>query len=221
VAFRVVEIAVGVPWLLVNSAFPILARAARDDQQRLRYAVGRLFEGSLIAGGALALGLAFGASFAIRVLGGESQSVAVLEILAGALTANFLVATWSFALLALHRYRALLFNNVSAFFIGIAFTLVLVPPYGATGAAISVTATEVALALMNLVALIRARTDLTPPLRILPPVAIAAAAVCLPLIVLGLPSFIEGLVAPLLFVGVLAALRALPNELLEAARGRQ
>ena len=161
VAFRVVEIAAGIPWLLVNSAFPILACAARDDQARLRYALGRLFDGSLIAGGALALALAFGADFAVRVLGGDSPSVGALEVLAVALLVNFFVAMWAFALLSLHSYRALPFNNVAAFLIGIGLTLVLVPTHGAMGAAISVTVTEVALALLNLLALVRVRPDLS------------------------------------------------------------
>ena len=49
-SFRALSIVNGVPWLLVASAFPILARAARDDQDRLRYALQRLFDGALVAG---------------------------------------------------------------------------------------------------------------------------------------------------------------------------
>ena len=203
VAFRVVEIAAGIPWLLVIRRFRS-ARAARDDQAR-RYALGRLFDGSLIAGGALALALAFGADFAVRVLGGDSPSVGALEVLAVALLVNFFVAMWAFALLSLHSYRALLFNNVAAFLIGIGLTLVLVPTHGAMGAAISVTVTEVALALLNLLALVRVRPDLKPPTWILPRVAAAAIAVCVPLVLLDLPSVVEAAIAPLLFVGILAA----------------
>jgi O-antigen/teichoic acid export membrane protein len=220
VAFRLVEIAAGIPWLLATSAFPIVARAARDDQSRLRYALGRLFEGSVIAGVTMTLGLAFGASFAVRVLGGEEESVQVLQVLSGALIGTFLVATWAFALLSLRRYRALLFSNLAALGVGIGLTFLLVPSHGALGGAIAVTATEGALALMYGVDLVRARPDLRPPLAILGPVALGLAAAVVPLVVLNLPSAVEAVLAPVIFLAVLGALRALPTELVELARGR-
>ena len=73
----------GVPWLLVASAFPILARAARDDQERLRYALQRLFDGSVVVGGFFSLCVVIGAPFAVRVIGGPKfePSVEVLQIL--------------------------------------------------------------------------------------------------------------------------------------------
>jgi O-antigen/teichoic acid export membrane protein len=220
VAFRVIEIAAGIPWLLVNSAFPILARAARDDQSRLRYALGRLFEGSVIAGVTMALGLGFGAAFAVKVLGGDAPSVQALQVLSAALIGTFLVATWAFALLTLRRYRALLTSNVVALGIGIGLTFLLVPSHGALGGAISVTATEWALALMYGIDLVRARRDLQPPLGILGPVALGVAATVVPLAVIGLPSVVEGVLAPLVFLGVLALCRAIPTELAEVIRGR-
>ena len=220
VAFRLVEIAAGIPWLLATSAFPIVARAARDDQSRLRHALGRLFEGSVIAGVTMALGLAFGASFAVRVLGGEDESVQVLQVLSGALIGTFLVATWAFALLSLRRYRALLVANLAALGIGIGLTFLLVPSHGALGGAIAVTATEGALALMYGIDLVRVRPDLRPPLSILGPVALGVVAAVAPLVALNLPSALEAILAPIIFLAVLAALRALPTELIELARRR-
>ena len=103
-SFRIVEVVAVIPWLVVSSAFPILARAARDDEDRLRYALQRLFEASTIVGAAIALMLALGAEFAVEVIGGLpefEESVPVLRMLALALVTAFLVATWSFALLSL------------------------------------------------------------------------------------------------------------------------
>ena len=51
-AFRIVETVGVIPWLLVSAGFPILVRAARDDEERLRYALQRLFEVSVVFGGA-------------------------------------------------------------------------------------------------------------------------------------------------------------------------
>ena len=43
-SFRIIEVLAPVPGLLVGAAFPIFARAARDDHARLGYALGRVFE---------------------------------------------------------------------------------------------------------------------------------------------------------------------------------
>ena len=60
-AFRVVELANGVPWILATSAFPLLARASHNDADRLRYATQRLLETALVAGGLFAVVIAVGA----------------------------------------------------------------------------------------------------------------------------------------------------------------
>src|ERR671910_3007867 len=54
-SFRILEILLPVPALLVGAVFPILARAAHDDLARLQYASQRVFEASLIAGVGLVL----------------------------------------------------------------------------------------------------------------------------------------------------------------------
>ncbi len=50
---------------MASSAFPIFARAGRDDHERLRYAVRRVSETALIAGVYLALSLIVAAPFVI------------------------------------------------------------------------------------------------------------------------------------------------------------
>ena len=55
------------------------SRARHGTTSCVRSALGRLFEGSVIAGVTMALGLGFGAAFAVQVLGGEEASVQVLR----------------------------------------------------------------------------------------------------------------------------------------------
>ncbi|MDQ4041410.1 MAG: oligosaccharide flippase family protein, partial [Actinomycetota bacterium] len=147
-AFRVVEIVSGVPWLLVAAALPVLARAARADADRMRYTLQRLLDVALILGVWVALSIGLGAPFAVEVVGGSSfeDSVPVLAILGGGMVGTFLVATWGHGLISLRRNRALLVANASALAVGIALTLLLVPPHGAIGGAIATTATELWLA---------------------------------------------------------------------------
>ena len=57
-SFRIFMVMGAVPGVVVGGALPLLARAARDDRERLSYALQRIFEASLILGVAAALGIA-------------------------------------------------------------------------------------------------------------------------------------------------------------------
>jgi O-antigen/teichoic acid export membrane protein len=219
-AFRIVELVSGVPWLLVASAFPVLSRAARDDEQRLRYALGRTFEVTLILGVAVAIAIALGAPVAVEIVGGNEfePSVDVLAVLGAAMVGTFLIACWGHALLTLRRHAALLVANLSAFVLGTGLAIVLVSAHGALGAAIATTATELWLAAVYLVLLVRARPDLRPPAAIVPAVALAAAVAVAPPLLIGLPSLASTLLASALFFAVLALLGRIPPEIGQALR---
>jgi O-antigen/teichoic acid export membrane protein len=220
-AFRIVELVSGVPWLLVGSAFPVLSRAARDDAERLRYTLGRTYEVSLILGAWVALAIGLGAPFAVDVVGGRDEfepSIEVLSVLGAAMLGTFLIACWGYGLLTLRRHVELLAANLSAFVLGTGLAIVLISSHGALGAAIATTATELWLAAVYLLLLLRARPDLRPRFTLIPAVALAAGiAVAVPLL-LGLPSVPATLLGTVLFFGVLAALRQIPPELFEALR---
>ncbi|HWY90139.1 MAG TPA: oligosaccharide flippase family protein, partial [Solirubrobacteraceae bacterium] len=109
IAFRIVELVNGVPWLLAGAVLPVLAIAAASDPERLRYVAGRVFEGGVIVGGWFAIVIVVGAGFAIHVVAGaEGQpAIGVLRILGIGVTATFLVSSWGFVLLSLRMHRAL------------------------------------------------------------------------------------------------------------------
>ena len=114
-AFRIVEVVGVLPWMLVSAGFPILARAARDDEERLRYALQKIFEVATVLGVFIALGLAVAAPFAIEVVAGTGfeASVPVLRLQAVGLVTSFLMVTWTYALLSLRLYRPLLLANAA------------------------------------------------------------------------------------------------------------
>ena len=136
-SFRVWSVIAAVPAVLASTAFPVLARAARDDQVRLGYATQRLFEGNSILGGAALIGCVLAAEPIIAVVGGAEFADAdrVLRIHGIALALTFVVVTWGFALMALHRHRALVVVNASAFVVSVVTVLLLARSYGAYGAA--------------------------------------------------------------------------------------
>ncbi|MEA2332372.1 MAG: hypothetical protein QOH58_2510 [Thermoleophilaceae bacterium] len=217
-AFRVVETVGVVPWLVVSAGFPILARAARDDRERLRYALQRLFEVALIIGAAFALALALSARFAIDVIAGLPEfedSVPVLRLLALAAVSAFLVATSSLALLSLREHTALLVCNAVAGVVAIVGTVVLAGQFDAMGAAVATFAAEATLAVAYLLALARRREGLAPQIGVVPKVLLAAAAGAAAALLPAHP-LVQTFVGLTAYAAVLFATRAVPPELLNA-----
>lgn len=221
-AYRVIEVIVAVPPLIVGATLPVLARAARDDEQRLKYVLQRLLDATLIVGVGIGLVVALGAPFAIEVLaGGESDpSIPVLRIQAIAIVASFVATSFAYGLLSLHRHGSILVYSVAALVVVVGLVTLLVPGLEAEGAAIAYVGGELVVMLLAYLLLARAKPELRFSPRV--PMRVAAAAVVAGavVVVLGLPSVAAAGVAAGLYVVALFALRAVPQELLEAfARG--
>jgi O-antigen/teichoic acid export membrane protein len=221
-AFKVVEAISGTAFLMASSAFPIFARAGRDDHERLRYSAGRVGETALIAGVYLALSLVVAAPFVIEVLAGSGfkPAVPVLRLQAVSLVATFLGATWSLTLLSLREHRRMLAANAMALMLAIVLSLVLVPSFGAKGAAGATAASEFALAGAYWWSLGRSSARLRPSLALAPKVLVAAGLAGAAALVLPLPSFFLWAIASVLYLAALLLLRAFPPELLQALRRR-
>jgi O-antigen/teichoic acid export membrane protein len=216
-SFRIFVVIAGIPSLLVSGALPLLARAARDDRQRLSYALGRIFEVSLILGVAAALATLGGAQFMIAVVAGPkyAASAGVLQVQGLALVATFVLAGWSYALLSLKRYRGVLGANLAAFVVSCSVTSMLAASDGAAGAAVATICGEGVLALGLLLALVRGHPELRPRLGIVVKVALAAA----PAVAVALSSAVPSAPRMLLALGVYGLLimltRAVPGEVVE------
>jgi len=221
-SFRIFSVLGFVPPLLVSGALPLLARAARDDRQRLAYALQRIFEVSLILGAATALGVFAGAQFMIEVVAGAkyAASTAVLQIQGVALIATFALAGWSFALLSLKRYRGLLLANLAAFLVSLTSTIVLARSHGATGAAFATLCGENVLALGTLLALSHGHPELRPKAGIVPRVAFAAAPGVAVAVWSGLPALVRPLLALAAYGLLIVLTRAVPDEVAEMLPAR-
>jgi O-antigen/teichoic acid export membrane protein len=221
-SFRVLEVTLPIPALVIGAVFPILARAARDDRRRLAYASQRVFDVALIAGAGLVVAIEVAAPFIIEVLAGDDAepAVGVLRIQAPALLATFVAVAGGFALLSLHRHRDLLLANFAPLIFSIALTILLVPPYGAEGAAISTTVAEWALAIVTVLLLRRAMEELELSFRAAGP-ALAAAAVACGVLLLPLPEVMQAALAPGVYVTVLFLLGGIPRELIDALPRRR
>jgi len=214
VSSRVIQVLLLMPGLAVGAAFPIFSRAARDDHVRLAYALGRVFEVSLLVGVLVSLCLAVGAPLVIEVVGGPKFAPAapVLAIQGVGLGASFVGAVWSYGLLSLGRYRDILAINLLALLVGGVLVAVLVSLDGARGAAIATTIDEVGLAALNGVALAHASRSLSPPLRIFPPVGLALA-LAVASTLLEIPVLASVALAATVYVTVVYALGVVPEEI--------
>jgi O-antigen/teichoic acid export membrane protein len=222
-SFRVFLVLGAVAGLLVASAFPILARAARDDDSRLAYALQRLWEILLLLGVGVALCTAVGAGLAIDVVAGDDfqPSVDVLRIQSLALLATYLIAVWGFALLSLAFYRAILLANVVALLVSLTLALLLGHAYGAEGAAVATVFGEAALAAGYAVALFRRRPDLRSSVEIVPRAAAAVVPAAAVLLVPGLPDEARLLAVAAVYALAAWLVGAIPEEVVQALRPRR
>jgi O-antigen/teichoic acid export membrane protein len=217
VAFRVSDGLTTIAPLLVTTALPLLARAARDDTERFTRAARQVAEVMVITGTGLSLTLFLGAEFAIDLIGGSDfgASVTVLRVLALALVGTFVVAGRGYALLSLGRMRAILISNAVALGVACVVGVPLAQAYGAIGAATTLVVTEFVLAGSYNFALTRGQPEFRLPLTLLVRVA-GAAVVGASVLALNLPSFATATLGAMIYGAAVLALGVLPVELRRA-----
>ena len=106
-----------VPQLAIGAAFPIFARAAADDRERLRYALQQDARRRRCSSACSPrVGLGVGAPFVIEVVAGPGFAPAadVLRLHALAFVGAFTAAVFGYALLSLRRHRAVLAVSAAA-----------------------------------------------------------------------------------------------------------
>jgi len=214
-SFRIVEALFVIPGLLVGAAFPIFARAARDDPARLGYALARVFEVSLIVGAWTALALAIGAPLAVELIGGErfAPAAPILAIQGLAVGATFVNVVWGYGMLSQHLHRTILLFNLVSLPVVTVTVAVLVKLDGARGAAIGTAAVEVGIAIVGGILLVHDRPHLRPRLAVVPKVALASLLGASPMLIDGMPVLARLALSSAIYGVVLLAVRAYPEEL--------
>jgi O-antigen/teichoic acid export membrane protein len=215
-SFRVFEVLFGLPLLVLSVALPVLAVAAREDEERLRYSLQRLTEVGLLLAVGLVLLIVVLAEPMLVLIGGEEyrDAAPVLKIQALALVPVFLGQAWQLGLISVRRHAALTLANGTALMLVVVIGIVLIPGEGAVGAAVAAVVSEVVLAALLLAFLLR--TGQVPlRLGLTPRIAAAGAIACIPL-ALGLSAGTTALLVGAAYVAVSTALRSVPVELLAA-----
>jgi O-antigen/teichoic acid export membrane protein len=143
----------------------------------------------------------------------------VLQIQAVALIGVFLGQPLQLGLVSIRRQSALGWANGIALLLVVALGLVLIPAYGATGAAVAAVLAESALAVLLLFFLHRARPGAVPRFGFVPRVAIAGG-LATPFLFAPIAPVASAAAAAVVFVAVAYVAGALPPELLAAFRRR-
>jgi O-antigen/teichoic acid export membrane protein len=219
-AFRIVEVLILVPGLAVSAVFPIFARAARDDLDRLAYAVERTFQTVTVFGVWVGLCVAIVAPFAIEVVAGADfdPAVPMLRIQAIALGAAWISQAFGYALLGLRRHRTMMLASTANLVLASVLCGVLAELEGGEGAAVAVAIGEVSVAVSYGIAYVRAMPGHRLALGVLPRVAAASVGAALVAVLIAAHPLVVATVASVVYFGVLLALRAIPLELLDELR---
>ena len=219
-SFRIFEILFGLAGIVIPVAMPILAAAAQEDRERLRYVLQRVTEVAALASAGFALVLAVTAEPLLVALGGEEyrDAAPVLQIQALALVPVFLGQGWQLGLIALRRQSALLIANGAAFVVVLVLGLALIPGHEAVGAAVAAVVAETVLAAALLVILVRAGNDLRPRFGFVPRlVAALVPAIAVGLVPIG-PAAVRAIAAGVVLVAAARLTGAVPEELRRLSR---
>lgn len=213
-SFRVVEVLIGLPALVIGAGYPIITRARRDDPERFDYGTRRMFELSVLLGVWVALTLELGAGFIANVLGGHAAApaAAVLRIQGLAVMGTFVAVACSFPMLSLRRHRELLLANAFGLIVTLALAISLVPGLHARGAAVATVGAELALATVTALGLVRARPELRLPLSVVP-IALACGGLADQIARLtGVHPVLEVLIGTAIYLAGITALGRFPPE---------
>ena len=147
-SFRVLELLVGLPVVILSVALPVLAVAGAEDRERFRYGFQRLTEVALVISLLEVLLVVVLAGPAIQLIAGDEYADAapLLRIQALSLVPVFLAQAWTLGLVSLRRQRSVAIGNALALGAVVVLGLILIPAFGTTGAAVAGVATEALLA---------------------------------------------------------------------------
>jgi O-antigen/teichoic acid export membrane protein len=220
---RIVELLIGLPYILITVSLPVLTLAVEGAPERLRYITRRATEVLAVAGVLCALALAIAADPIIEILGGPEYepAAAVLRIQSLTLVCVFIAAAWSPTLLAMGRARDLVIATTAGIVGVLTGGLVLIPLLDAEGAAIAAVAGDAVMCAVTYVLLRRAGPGRDISLRALAKVlfaAIVGAAVG----IAGIgPDLVSAALACSVFIAIVFMLGLVPGELLEVVRRRR
>jgi O-antigen/teichoic acid export membrane protein len=176
-AYRVLELALVVGTVFLNTTFPILSEAVARDEARALRTIQASTEVCVVLGAPLVAGGLVLAPQIIDLAGGEDfhDAATPLRILLAVGALAWVNGVFGYALIARNKQASALWLNFSALAFNVGLNFLLIPRYGIVAAAIVTVASEL-LILLGSYPLMRRYFDFFPIPRTLAPAIVAAAA---------------------------------------------
>jgi O-antigen/teichoic acid export membrane protein len=176
-AYRILELALVVGYVFVNTTFPVLSQAVEHDEPRALRMIQVSTDLLVVLGMPLVAGGLVLAPQIVELASGEDFAGAAepLRILLAAGALAWVNGVFGLALIAKNRQTSALWLNVSALAFNVGLNFLLIPRYGIVVAAIVTVASEV-LILGGSYVLMRRHFDFFPVARTLPAALVSAAA---------------------------------------------
>jgi O-antigen/teichoic acid export membrane protein len=219
-AYRVLELALVVGTVFLNTTFPILSEAVARDEARARRTIAASADVCVLLGAPLVAGGLVLAPQIIEVAGGDEFKDAAepLRILLAAGALAWINGVFGYALIARDRQASALWLNASALAFNVGLNFLLIPRYGIAAAAAVTVASEV-LILLGSYVLMRRYYDFFPLPRTLAPAVAAAAAMGAVLwLADAAPLPILLVIAVVVYGGLIALISPASRELVEGLR---
>lgn len=219
---RVIEIVLGIPWMVFAVVLPVLSVANSEDRARTLYIFQRMMEVGLIFSVLVAILLCFASEPIIDILGGPEYAgaIPVLQIQAFMLIAAFITQGYMYATVALDKMRELIIANVLGLVAIVAIGIPLIDSWDAQGAAAAAVLADSVLAVVYIVLIGRGESGLK--LNFMPiwkPILAGLLAVAAALAI-GAPPILQTAIAAAVFVIATLVTRAIPSEVYDAFRRR-
>jgi O-antigen/teichoic acid export membrane protein len=216
---RIMEVLILLPGVTMNLALPVLSVASAEDHGRLSAALQKIVEVGFLVSSTIVVGIIVMAPVIITLLGGAEYepASAILRIQVLAIVGAFLTQTMQYALISLHRQRALIVTNAVALISVIAVGAALTEAFGPKGAAVAVVVAEALLAASMWIALHRSAPDVHLHLRFLLRLGIAVAAGLTVGLLIPITPWITGPLGVAVLLAIAFVLRVFPPELFVAA----
>ena len=176
-AYRILELALVVGYVFVNTTFPVLSQAVEHDEPRALRMIQLSTDLLVVLGIPLVAGGLVLAPQIVELASGEDFADAAepLRILLAAGALAWVNGVFGLALIAKNRQTSALWLNVSALAFNVGLNFLLIPRYGIVVAAIVTVASEV-LILGGSYVLMRRHFDFFPAPRTLPVALVCGAA---------------------------------------------
>lgn len=222
-ATRVTEVLAALPLLMASVAYPLLSRAALDeDHERFANATHRIIEGVLLLIGLAVVVTVTASEPIMRVFAGEEfvGAAPVLEVQAFALLFAATTQALIWSLLALRAERLLVITNLVGLAALVGLGLGLIGAEGARGAAWAAVGGELVLVIATFIALGSRQRSAVPSIpKALITLALTGGSVAVGL-VLPVPPVLAAVVAAAVFSGGALVFGLVPAELRTAAAAR-